>query len=204
LKDAIEMAGGFRENAYLPLCILFRRYDEEYATKDTTEMLINLRTSDVLFTEEDRLNFFGDIRSKRNRVIVDFEKLYKSNDESQNIMLEDKDVIYINDDKKIVYVYGQVNNEGYVQFKENEDYEYYIEKAGGFSLGADEGNTRIIKFNSRGWYKPDDTKINSGDFVYVPKSEKKTFTETISLISQITAVILGVLTTYILINSNTK
>jgi protein involved in polysaccharide export with SLBB domain len=130
--------------------------------------------------------------------------LYKTNDESQNIILEDKDIIYINDNKNVVYVYGQVNNEGYVQFKEGEDYDYYIEKAGGYGLGADEGKTRIIKFNSRGWYKTGDTKINSGDFVYVPKVEKKTFSDVITIISQISGVILGVLTTYILIKSNTK
>ena len=204
IKDIIDMAGGFRENAYLPLCILFRKYDKEYTNNDTNEILLNLRANDVIFTDKDRKNFEIDIETRRNRVIVDFEKLYKDNDESQNIILEDKDIIYINDDKKIVYVYGQVNNEGYVQFKEDADLDYYIEKAGGYALGADEGNTRIVKFNSRGYYKPGDIKISSGDFIYVPKIEKKTFTDLVTLISQITGVILGVITTYILIKSNTK
>jgi protein involved in polysaccharide export with SLBB domain len=198
LKDVIDMAGGLRENAYLPLCILFRKYDEEYTKRDSIEIMINMRANDVLITPAEKRNFETDIKSRRNRVVVDFEKLIINNDQSQNALLEDKDIIYINDDKKIVYVYGQVNNEGYVPFVAGKDYEYYVEKAGGYSLSADDGNTRIIKFNSRGWYKPDDTKINSGDYIYVPKYEKKTFTEKISLIAQIAGVILGVLTTYLL------
>lgn len=71
--------------------------------------------------------------------------------------------------------------------------------AGGYALGADESNARIIKFNTRGWYKPEETNIESGDFIYIPKEVEKTFTQTIGLIAQIAGVILGVLTTYILI-----
>ncbi|MBS1517386.1 MAG: SLBB domain-containing protein [Bacteroidetes bacterium] len=202
LKDIIEMAGGLKEKAYLPLSILFRNYDAEYTAKDSAEVLINLRANDLIVTEIDKENYITDIKSKRNRVIVDFEKLMKKNDESQNVILEGKDIIYINDNKNIVYVFGQVGQEGYVPFKEGENAEYYINKAGGFSLAADDADTRIIKFNSRGWYYPDETKIESGDFVYVPKEVKKQFSQTVSVIAQIAGVILGVLTTYILIKQN--
>jgi len=202
LKDVIEMAGGFKEKAYLPLSILFRTYDAEYAARDTAEIMINSRANDLLIKPQDRINFETDIRSKRNRVIVDFEKLIKNNDQSQNILLEGKDIIYINDNKNIVYVFGQVGQEGYVPYKKGEDVEYYVKKAGGFGLAADENDTRIIKFNSRGWYLPEDTEIQSGDFVYVPKVVEETFGETVSIIAQIAGVILGVLTTYILISQN--
>lgn len=204
LKDAIEMAGGFKDKAYLPLSILFRDYDSEYTSKDSTELLINLRANDLIVSDRDRSNFSVDIKSKRNRVIVDFEKLFKKNDESQNILLEGKDVIYINDNKNIVYVFGQVGQEGYVPFKKGEDVDYYINRAGGFSLAADENDTRVIKFNSRGWYKPDETTVESGDFVYVPKEVNEPFSVTVGLIAQIAGVILGVLTTYILIEQNKK
>ena len=50
-------------------------------------------------------------------------------------------------------------------------------------LAADEGNTRIIKFNSRGWYKTDETKILSGDFIYVPKKSPKEFREYFTIIA---------------------
>jgi len=204
LKDVIEMAGGFTNNAYLPLCIIFRSFDEEYTKKDTMEIIINRRANDLIISEKDKLNFEEDVRGRRNRVVVDFEKLFKENDESQNIILEDKDVVYINDDKKAVYVYGQVQNEGYVPLKINESAEYYIEKAGGYSLAAEKGDIRIIKFNSRGWYKSGEIAINSGDFIYIPKKDPKTFAETFNVIAQVSSVLLGIISTYLLIKSTQK
>lgn len=201
LKDIVEMAGGFSSNAYLPLCIVFRRYDEEYLKRDTMEIFINRRANDLIVTDKEKLNFEEDVLGRRNRVVVDFEKLFLHNDESQNIILQDKDIVYINDDKKSVYVFGQVQSEGYIPYKKGESVDYYIDKAGGYSLAAEEGSTRIIKFNTRGWYKADDTEIYSGDFIYVPKKLGKPFSETMTIISQIASVILGVLTTYILVKN---
>ncbi|MFA7359937.1 MAG: SLBB domain-containing protein [Candidatus Kapaibacterium sp.] len=204
LKEIIEMAGGLKHSAYLPLSIVFRRYDEEYMKKDTAEILINMRANDLIISEKDKLSFERDVVSRRNRMVVDFEKLYVDNDSSQNIILEHQDVVYINDDKKIVYVYGQVENEGYVPYKPGEDFEYYIKRAGGYSLAADDDNTRIIKFNSRGWYKPEDTEILSGDFVYVPKKTPAEFKESLTIIATMIGVVASILTTTLLILQQNK
>ncbi|CAN5506575.1 N/A [soil metagenome] len=200
LSDVIEMAGGVLPTAYLPLSILFRKYDSEYTNRDSAEILINLRANDLITTEADRSNFVSDIGAKRNRVIVDFESLLQKGDKSQDPILEDKDVIYINDNKNIVYVYGQVNNEGYVPYESGKDYEYYIQKAGGYSLAAEEGDTRVIKFNSRGWFKPDETTVQSGDYIYVPKKVNTSFSQLVTIISAIGGLILALVTTIIVIN----
>ncbi|MFZ1322252.1 MAG: SLBB domain-containing protein [Ignavibacteria bacterium] len=204
LKDVIEMAGGLKEKAYLPLSILFRDYDAEYTAKDTSEILINMRANDLIVTEMDKENYIADIQSRRNRVIVDFDKLLNKNDESQNVLLEGKDIIYINDNKNIVYVFGQVGQEGYVPFKKGEDVDYYIKKAGGYALAAEEDDTRVIKFNTRNWYEPDEAVIESGDFVYVPKEVNLPFSFTIGLMAQIASVLLAFLTTYVLIRDSNK
>lgn len=204
LKDVIEMAGGMKKTAYLPLSVVYRRYDPEYTKNDTAEILINMRANDLLINEKDKLNFERDVISRRNRMIIDFEKLYKYNDTTQNIILENRDVVYINDDKNIVYVYGQVGNEGYVPYREGEDFKYYIEKAGGYSLAADDGKTRIIRFNSRGWYEAEKTKIQSGDFIYVPKETPAEFKESLTIIATMIGVVASVLTTYLLIVQQNK
>ena len=204
LKGAIEMAGGLSDEAYLPLSILFRKYDREYTANDTVEILINQRGNDLIVSEMDKENFWYDIRSRRNRVVIDFDKLIRKNDETQNVLLEDKDVIYINDNKNIVYVYGQVGDEGYVPFKKGEDVDYYVEQAGGYSLAADEGNTRIIKFNSRGWYEPGDIEVESGDYIYVPKVTKTEFKDWVQILSQISGILVGLLTIYLLIKQTEK
>lgn len=202
LKEIVDMAGGFKSTAFLPLSILFRSYDEEYTKKDTAEIILNMRANDLIVKEQDKTNFQNDVISRRNRVTVDFEKLFKENDLSQNIILENKDIIYINDDKKIVYVYGQVSNEGYVPYKEGENYEYYISKAGGYSLAAEESDTRIIRFNSRGWYKADKTSVQSGDFIYVPKVVKYSFNENLTLIATLIGTLVSIVSTYLLIKAN--
>jgi len=204
LKEAIEMAGGLKSTSYLPLSILFRNWDAEYVAKDTLDIYLNERANDVIISENDRRNYQIDFKSRRNRVKVDFEKLLVENDERENIILEDKDIIYINDNKNIVYIYGQVNHEGYVPFKQGEDIYYYIEKAGGYTLAADEGTTRIIKFRDRSYHKPGEIEIESGDFIYVAKKSPKTFGEIVTLVAQISGIILGVLTTYLLIKNSEK
>jgi polysaccharide biosynthesis/export protein len=204
IRDIIDMAGGLKNTACLPLSILFRYWDDEYSPKDSAEIYINQRANDLLITPNDRTNFQVDLKSRRNRVILDFDKLLNKNDESQNLLLEDKDIIYINDNKNVVYVYGQVNNEGFVTYVPGKDYEYYIEKAGGYGLAADEGDTRIIKFNSRGWYKPDKTIIENGDFVYVPKQDKKPFAENFSLIATGVTLLISIITTYLLYRNYNK
>lgn len=201
VRELISMAGGLKPTAFLPLSILFRYWDAEYQIKDSNDVYIQERANDLIITEADRQNYLVDIKSRRNRVNLDFVSLLDSNDETQNIILEDKDIIYINDNKNVIYVYGQVNKEGYVQYKKGANADYYIEKAGGYSLAADEGATRIVKFHTRGYYKPDEIEIENGDFIYVPKYDQKTFTEVISLVAQIASVVLGVLTTYILIKN---
>ena len=204
VKELIEMSGGITENAYLPLCIIFRKYDKEYAANDSLEIFVNQRANDLLVTDKDKQNFDIDLKSRRGRVVIDFEKLLRNNDLEQNIVLEDGDIVYINDNKNVVYVYGAVNNEGYVKYEEGKAYEYYIEKAGGYSISADEGDTRVIKFNSRGWYKPDQTKVESGDFVYVPKKQKESFKDTMGLIGVIVGIVRTVITSFILIQNSTK
>jgi protein involved in polysaccharide export with SLBB domain len=204
IKEVLEMAGGLKNTACLPLSILFRYWDGEYTTKDSMENYFNQRANDLLITPNDRANFQVDLRARRNRVVLDYEKLINKNDESQNLILEDKDIIYINDNKNIVYVYGQVNNEGYVPFVLGKDYEYYIEQSGGYALGAEKGDTRIIKFSSRGWYKPGTIEVTSGDFIYVPKADKKTFAENFSLIATGISLLISIITTYLLYRSYTK
>jgi polysaccharide biosynthesis/export protein len=195
LSEIIMQTGGLTANAYLPNCELYRRIDTLYLPigRDSIESMYTQRLNDVLSNKDEKEIFSSETKYKIGRVNIDFEKLWKG-DETQDIVLRANDVIYIADNKRQVYVYGQVNKPGYVPFKENADYLYYINAAGGLSERANEDEIRIIKFRTREWEKPENAHIQSNDFVYVPKEIKRDFAYDIDLISKVASVIVSVVT----------
>ncbi len=206
LSDIIVQAGGFTPNAYMPTSELFRKVDTlniQSKVGDSLESFYTMRLNDVLSSKDERENFSQDLRYKIGRVNVDFEKLAKG-DESQNVILHDKDIIYIGENKKQVYVYGQVTKPGFVPYKEGADCNYYIQEAGGFADRADLDEIRVIKFKTREWQEPGEANIQSNDFVYVPKILKRDFAYDIDLISKVASVIVSVVTLTLVVIQSQK
>lgn len=205
ISDIIKEAGGFTPDASLATSELFRRIDTLSFTSnssknhDTLENLYTQRLNDIISSKEEKEYYDNEYKSRIGRVNIDFEKLFVKGDKSQDVNLLDGDVILIGTDKKQVYVYGQVNRPGYVPFKEGADYSYYINLAGGYGERADEAEVRVIKFKSREWKDPDDTKIESEDFIYVPKVLKHDFAYDIDLIAKVSAVLVSIITLTLLV-----
>jgi polysaccharide biosynthesis/export protein len=206
ISDIIAETGGFTSDAFLPTSELYRKVDTFFISKnrDSTEYLFTQRLNDVISNKDEQDYFSLENRSRIGRVNIDFEKLFLGNDRSQDVTLRDQDVIYIADNKKQVYVYGQVNKPGYVPFKEGADYEYYIQNSGGLGERADEGEIRVIKFKTREWLDPDDAKIESNDFVYVPKIIKHDFAYDIDMVAKVSSVIVSVITLTLLVIQSQK
>jgi len=206
LKDALKDAGGLTPYAYLPNSEVYRRIDTFFVNnknKDSLEMAFTFRLNDIVRNNDEKQTFEQDLKYRVGRVNVDFEKLY-AGDKSQNISLLDGDVIYVSNDKKQVYVYGQVNNPGFVPFKEGADFMYYINSAGGYADRAEEDEVRVVKFKTREWLDPDNTKIQSSDYIYVPKKLKRDFAYDIDLISKVASVIVSVITLTLLVIQSQK
>lgn len=202
LSDIIPETGGFAPNAYLPTSELYRKIDTLFLQsklRDTIENLYTQRLNDVIANEDEKEYFDLETKARIGRVNVDFEKLFKGGDNSQDVILRNGDIIYIADNKKQVYVYGQVNKPGFVPLKEGAEFSYYIEKAGGFSDRADESEVRVIKFKTREWMDPEDAKVESNDFIFVPKILKRDFAYDIDLIAKVSSVIVSVITLALLI-----
>jgi protein involved in polysaccharide export with SLBB domain len=202
LSDVIPQTGGFAPNAYLQTSELYRKLDTLFLQskmRDTVENLFTQRLNDVISNKDEKEYFENETKAKIGRVNVDFEKLFVKGDNNQDVILRDGDIIYIADNKKQVYVYGQVNRPGYVPYKEGADYNYYIDKAGGYGERADESEVRVIKFKTREWQEPEDAKVESNDFVYVPKIIKRDFAYDIDLIAKVASVIVSVITLALLV-----
>lgn len=206
LSDVLRETGGLNPNAYLPTSEVYRRLDTFFIqtkNRDTLENVYTRRLNDIVSNKEERESFDNDLLYKIGRVNIDFEKLYNG-DESQDITLKQGDIIYISDNKKAIYVYGQVNRPGFVPYKEGADYMYYINAAGGYGERADEDAVRVIKFKTREWLEPDEAKIQSSDFVYVPRVIKRDFAYDIDLISKVAGVIVSVITLTLLVIQSQK
>lgn len=201
LSEIIPETGGFTPEAYLPTSELYRKLDTLYLTKnrDSVENLFTQRLNDIISNKDEKEYFENETKSRIGRVNVDFEILFAKGDKSQDVTLRDGDVIYVANNRKIVYVYGQVNQPGYIPFKDGADYQYYIDKAGGLGERADEGEIRVIKFKTREWLEPNNAKIESNDFIYVPKIIKRDFAYDIDIVSKVASVLVSIITLTLLV-----
>jgi len=206
LSDVINEAGGLLPNSYLPNSEVYRRIDTFFIqtkNRDTIENVYTRRLNDIVSNTAEKESFDQDLLNKIGRVNVDFVKLSEGN-KSDDITLQNGDIIYIADNKKTVYVYGQVNQPGFVPYKEGADAQYYIDAAGGYGERANEDEVRVIKFKTREWLEPDEAKIQSSDFVYVPRQIKRDFAYDIDLISKVASVIVSVITLTLLVIQTQK
>ncbi len=206
LSDVINEAGGLLPNSYLPNSEVYRRIDTFFIqtkNRDTIENVYTRRLNDIVSNTAEKESFDQDLLNKIGRVNVDFVKLSEGN-KSEDITLQNGDIVYIADNKKTVYVYGQVNQPGFVPYKEGADAQYYIDAAGGYGERANEDEVRVIKFKTREWLEPDEAKIQSSDFVYVPRQIKRDFAYDIDLISKVASVIVSVITLTLLVIQTQK
>lgn len=169
LKDAIELAGGFTEEAYLPLAKIYRRQEINSTLIDPRkEIFETMQYSDL--KSDDTTRFFIDIQYKKPIVATDFEKLFKQNSDKDNVLLIDGDIINVPRNPGYIEVMGQVKNPGIVEFQEGKNMLWYIEKAGGFAEGSEYFRARIVRGRTNVWLEGDEnTIVYAGDRIYVPR-----------------------------------
>jgi len=139
--------------------------------------------------------------------LVDFNGLQNNSDEAANFLLRDGDVILVPLKFNYVYVFGQVEKVGYIKHEKDKDYKYYIEKSGGISEEAkDLEDVAIIKGKSRKWVveNKETTSIDSGDFIYVPKTIRRPFQYYLENFGSIASIIGSIATIILLVIQSGK
>ncbi len=169
IREVIEFAGGFTKKAYLPLAQITRREEQIDAFVDyRRDYFSTFQYSDLIM--EDTSRFTIDMMLKKPLVSCDFVKAFSDDYKNENVLLRDGDIVIIPDNPGHVYVYGQVNNPGFVEFNEGQNMSWYIQRAGGFASGAAQERSRIIRGKSNVWTEGDEkTAVFAGDEVYVPR-----------------------------------
>ena len=166
LREIIEKAGGITEGAYLPLAKLYRKSNEfDELSESRTEAFKLFRKSNL--TLEDTVRYTLDVHAIEPLVSVDFTKALS--DKNFDVTLENGDEIVIPTSPNRVYVFGRVENPGFVEFEKGQTIQYYINKTGGFTSVADEERTAVIRKNTSSWEGNfEETLVYDGDYIYVP------------------------------------
>ena len=199
LSEIINMAGGITKDAFLESATILRK-----TIKSSDFEIEKLLSSRNYVKEEDSVYYQIESRIKLSKEIVtaDFYKILIEKNKDFDVMLLPGDIIEIQRDLKSIYIFGQVSNPGYLSYIKNQNVEYYINKAGGFTNEAREGDLRIIKAKTKQWLDEDETTIESGDMIWVPKKIKYEFKDYAIVSSQIASIFSVILSMIIILKSN--
>lgn len=203
LREAFKQVGGIRETADLSRTELIRganAFRSVFFSEEFEELMMR-RMANI--KDEDSLNFLIDnkLRFSRGVAAYDFTKLKSEIVDPETLIVRDGDYIFVPPKVQLVYVFGQVNNFGYVKYVPGKDYHYYIEQAGGLGQTAKD-EIYLIKGKSRAWIKLNDkekAEIEPGDFIWVPKKPIRDFDYYITRVGFIGSIVTGIMTTLILL-----
>ncbi len=188
LKEMIEEAGGFLEEASLTEASISRMMDVEETDPEFDRL--KLIPSDKM-TEDEYDYFKAKSRQHSGRVVVDFVKLFQNNDLKENIILRKNDVINVPEKKDYIIMLGQFVNPGKIIFDSLLTINDYINLAGGFGWRALEGDVRIIRAKTGEWVDADeDVLLQPGDTIWAPEDPPgpkfwDVFTDVLTIVAQL-------------------
>jgi len=195
LSEIITMAGGFTREASLTTSEVVRLSLGPGGV--AFERMESLRGG-IGSEDSSYYSLETNIRLEKEIVNVDFERLFLQGDSSQDVILQDDDVVQIPGGKGTLYVFGQVASPGHIPFVAGRSVDYYIEKAGGYTDRARKGDVKIVKGKSKQWLKMGETEPEPGDYIWVPQEFERNFAYYMTIFGQ-TASILSVAASIIIL-----
>ncbi|MBM4175166.1 MAG: hypothetical protein FJ213_03185 [Ignavibacteria bacterium] len=199
LSQVISAAGGFTSEADLGSALIIRASESvgEFIDEDF-ELIQNLRSATA--KSLDSLYLIRELKLKRRIVNVDFVKLFREKKSELDITLKNGDIIHVPPVNQNVYVFGQIKNPGYQPYRDNIGFNDYVSLAGGFSENADKSEVKVIKARTYQWLDPDETEIQAGDAIWVPREPERPFLYYFSIARDGLGIIASLATIYLLIN----
>ena len=172
LSEVVGMAGGFTGEANLSDAEIIRTAEEEISDPEF-ERLKQISVADM---SEMEYEYFKTKSREKAIVVADFEAIFLRGESDKDIQMRDNDEINIPVQAKTIRVSGQVLSPGLINWEPGKDFQYYIEKSGGYSYNARKSKIRIIRAATGTWLKPDKkTIINVGDTIFVPEKTERDY-----------------------------
>ncbi|MFA6110719.1 MAG: SLBB domain-containing protein [Candidatus Latescibacterota bacterium] len=192
LKQVIEWAGGFTEDASLSEAQVVRAREGDQKNDPEMERIASIPVGDR--TEDDDQYFIMKSREKRGHMVVDFVALFEQGNEAQNITLLPDDVIIVPASQRTVVVSGQAAHPGAVIYNESYTVWDYIQRAGGLGWRASK-DIRVIKARTGEMRRARDAgQMEPGDRIWIKERPQRDywaiFTQTMGVIGQVSTIVL--------------
>ena len=131
LSSYIERAGGIKDNANLEGAVLLRIKSKELREVPIDSSKIKLDSNGVVIKD----SLPEELKYLDEPVSIDLNKALHNKNSKFDIVLQDKDVIYIPETNPFVSITGTVQSPLKMAYdKEHSRLPYYIDKAGGFGI----------------------------------------------------------------------
>ena len=170
LSDAIKMAGGASDDAYLRGARLVRVMNEEERVREeaTLEAIKNILTERGDSIASSKLKI-GDTYV----VGIELDKAIKNPGGAYDILLREGDKIFVPEFNASVKVAGDVFYPNTVSYIEGKGYKYYVNQAGGFGHRAKKSKTFIVYQNGTIGVVSKGAKPEPGCEIVVPSKKRR-------------------------------
>ena len=143
ISDLLKRVGGFKASADSS-SLTIRRKRESNLTVEEREKLFQR----ILNIDPDSLSLHPRLKDELYKsydlISVDLTTALYNPDNSDNLVLEDGDVLTIDRSSNLVKISGEVYNPTIIPFKKNKNLKYYIEQAGSFTPYARKTGSLVI------------------------------------------------------------
>ena len=143
ISDVLKRAGGFRANADTTALVIKRLSRKDLSEDERQKVfakLLNIKSDSINSTERIK----DEIYKEYDKISIDLNNALHQNKESENMLLEDGDVLTIEQNSNLVKVSGEVYYPTIVPFKQNASLKYYIEKSGSYTELARKRGALVI------------------------------------------------------------
>lgn len=198
LTDAIKMAGGVTQDAYIKGARLIRQMNHEERVRKQA-VLEALRNS---WDGKDSISWNKMELDNTYPIGIDLEKALKEPGSRYDIVLRENDHIDIPEYNGTVRISGDVQFPNTVTYVEGKSAKWYINNAGGYSQSAKKKKTFIIYQNGMMSRLSRASGVEPGSEIVVPSKKKKHFD--VSTITTIGGILSPLATMVALISYLTK
>ncbi len=194
LSEVLRKAGGFTREAFLQEAHVIRPDKHQNVDKEF-ERLLQMRREEMTDLE---YQYFVMRQNSSNvdRIVVDFDKLMNEHVASEDIVLENGDLIVIPKAPRVVTVTGSVAKPGGVTYASGAKFDYYLARAGGPSWDAKLSKTKVVKVTGEVLDDEDVKSFEPGDIIWVPRKSGwkfwPAFLQTMAVLTQMATIYLVV------------